>query len=202
MVNAIARKDQQWPVRIQVARDQCAGNMSRRIQCICIYNLAPRPLRVAFCQKHGIRAKRSPAMQAVHHAGWVGRQWARRAHDHCAIAAMLKFDVYLPKPRTFWCLLQHRTLPSPQGAYLIPTFSAFLSKNARSRLLASVLLVAMVAINDSISKPILGSASAMRGRACMTAKVVKGALPAMRAASSSALASPSPAFTRYWENPS
>jgi len=56
------------------------------------------------------------------------------------------------------------------------------------RRLASLSLCATVAINDSISRPVCGLASAIIGSACSTAKLVSGALLATFAASSIALA--------------
>ena len=62
--------------------------------------------------------------------------------------------------------------------------------------LASSLPLATAAINASIRKPSAGFASAIRGNACSTAKFVTGELPATFAASSSAVARPSPGPVR------
>ena len=48
------------------------------------------------------------------------------------------------------------------------------------RRFASLSLCATVAISDSIKSPVCGLASAIMGRACSTAKLVSGALEAMR----------------------
>ena len=60
---------------------------------------------------------------------------------------------------------------------------------------------AIAAISDSANRPSACAMSAMRGSACITAKLESGALAAIRSASSNALARPAPASTRYCEKP-
>src|SRR5215207_8262479 len=87
------------------------------------------------------------------------------------------------------------------GAHVGFTLAVLRSRKARMRRLASLSLCATVAIRDSISRPACGLASAIIGRACNTAKLVKGALAATRSASSIALGSAPPASVRYCEKP-
>ena len=60
---------------------------------------------------------------------------------------------------------------------------------------------AIAAISDSTNRPSSCAMSAMRGSACITAKLESGALAAIRSASASAFARPSPASTTYCETP-
>src|SRR6266481_4998515 len=58
------------------------------------------------------------------------------------------------------------------------TFGARFSRNACSRVLVSSSLTVTATIKLSINSPVSGSARAMRGRACTTAKLLSTALAA------------------------
>src|SRR5690606_5405728 len=79
--------------------------------------------------------------------------------------------------------------------------SARPSRKARRRSRASGVAVVMEDISDSTKRPSSCPMSWMRGSALITAKLLSGALPAARRASSLALSSASPAPTRYWQSP-
>src|SRR6266700_1062548 len=81
------------------------------------------------------------------------------------------------------------------------TLAVLRSRKARMRRLASLSLCATVAISDSIKRPVCGLASAIIGNACSTAKLVSGALAAIRSANSIALGKASPASVRYCAKP-
>src|SRR6186713_775933 len=76
------------------------------------------------------------------------------------------------------------------------TLGARFSRKALRRDFASSSAWAIAEISASVRYPAAGSDWAMRGSTWVTAKLVVGALPAMRLASSMPLASPSPGATR------
>ena len=70
------------------------------------------------------------------------------------------------------------------------------------RVFASGSLCAMPAISDSMKSPASWPSSAIRGSACITAKLVIGTLAAIFCASAIPFARPCPACSRYVESPS
>src|SRR5690606_14575895 len=87
------------------------------------------------------------------------------------------------------------------AGHVLRTLRALPSRKARMRSLAAGSACAIAAISDSTNRPSDCDMSAMRGSACITAKLDIAAFSAIRRASAIAFAMPSPSRTRYCDSP-